>query len=109
MWQQAHEERFGDYLCQVGSLTKASNLSLLRASEQEIIDKIQFSANYTELVLEYSTDNGWPGYEKTGQATNQEPLWPGEYTVTAEMSACETAGIVMSSAPVKVRIRWKRC
>ena len=34
---------------------------------------------------------------------NQEPLWPGEYTVTAEMSACETAGIVMSSAPVKVR------
>jgi len=31
-------------------------------------------------------------------------LMPGEYTVAAEMSACETAGIVMSSAPVKVSL-----
>jgi len=31
-------------------------------------------------------------------------LMPGEYTVAAEMSACDTAGIVMSSAPVKVSL-----
>ena len=29
-------------------------------------------------------------------------LFLGEYTVAAEVSACQTAGIVMSSAPVKV-------
>jgi len=31
-------------------------------------------------------------------------LMPGEYTVAAEVSACETAGIIMSSAPVKISL-----
>jgi len=97
------------YLNKEWERNQESLLSYLEQVHRGVRGLVKDSAGdpVREAII-FVTEEGLGALRKNVTTSFRGEFWrllmPGEYTVTAELSACDTAGIVMSSLPVKVSL-----